>query len=110
MNTSKKKLFNALKDMQAYVINSFKEERKDNEEDEEDSFYDVLDSEFTVGSDLHYKSVNICLCFGGPTILLDTSCARLIGYWGFEEESLPIPYDICDEIDDYFENYYNCTK
>lgn len=125
MKTDKELLIEALESMREYVIKCFenKDDYYENEEDEieeeldEDeeydkaSFYeDILDIEFRINKQLEYKSVDICLTFGGPNIWLDTSCAMLKGYWGSTRESIPIPYDISDELDDYFEDYYNCIK
>lgn len=125
MKTDKELLIEALENTREYVIKCFenKDDYYENEEDEieeeldedeeydKDSFYEnILDIEFRIDKQLEYNSVDICLTFGGPNIWLDTSCSMLKGYWGSTRESISIPCEISDEIDDYFEDYYMCIK
>ena len=125
MKTDKELLIEALENTREYVIKCFenKDDYYENEEDEieeeldedeeydKDSFYEnILDIEFRIDKQLEYNSVDICLTFGGPNIWLDTSCSMLKGYWGSTRESISIPCEISDEIDDYCEDYYMCIK
>lgn len=60
---------------------------------------------------LEYKSVSIMLAFGGPNIYLDTGANyELIGLWGGTREELYIDGEIVEEIDNYFEDLYECIK
>lgn len=71
-------------------------------------FADVLDFEYTVDSRKEYSSVKVWLTLGGPNIWIDTSEREIRGAWGSSRESVYLPYEICEEIDSIFEEYYNC--
>lgn len=65
----------------------------------------------TASGKLEYKSVSIMLAFGGPNIYLDTGKDyELIGLWGETREELYLDGDIVEEIDNYFEDVYECMK
>ena len=65
----------------------------------------------TASGKLEYKSVSIMLAFGGPNIYLDTGADyELIGVWGGTREELYLEGDIVEEIDNYFEDLYECMK
>ena len=65
----------------------------------------------TAGGKLEYKSVCIMLAFGGPNIYLDTGAnCELIGLWGGQREELYLDGDIVEDIDNYFENLFECVK
>ena len=60
---------------------------------------------------LEYKSISIMLAFGGPNIYLDTGANyELIGLWGGTREELYLEGDIVEDIDNYFENLFECLK
>ena len=73
-----------------------------------DYFADVLDFEYTINSDKSYKSVKIYVTLGGPNVWIDTSDSEVHLAWGTDRESYPIDWDLRDEIDAIFEEYYNC--
>ena len=83
-----------------------------NEDGEEmtlyDYFSDVLDFEYTIDSRKEYRSVKVWITLGGPNVWIDTadSCVHLA--WGSERESYLLGFDVRDEIDNIFEEYYNC--
>ena len=74
-------------------------------------FEDVLDVEFRIDTQLHYKSAFITLACGGPGIYLDTASGEVRGYWGFSdvETAYVSPY-YKNAIDEYFEEQYNCLR
>lgn len=69
---------------------------------------DVYDIEYRIGSDKEYRSVRIMVACGGPNIYINTATKQVELYWWNEHESYPIGYDVCDEIDAIFEEYYKC--
>lgn len=76
-----------------------------------DEFYtyfgDVLDVDYRVSRNKTYKGVCLLLACGGPTIWLDTYERKLKGHWGGDEEALHVNSDVCEMIDQYFEEIYN---
>lgn len=73
-------------------------------------FADVLDMEYTVDCFGEYKGANIYVTLGGPNVWIDTRDGYVKGAWGSDKAESPIPYDICDEIDDIFREYYRATR
>lgn len=76
---------------------------------------EIYNHDFTINLNasgkLEYKSVSIMLAFGGPNIYFDTGADyELIGVWGGTREELHIEGDIVEEIDNYFEDLYECMK
>ena len=72
-----------------------------------DYFSDVLDFEYTISSNKEYQSVKIWVTLGGPNVWIDTSDSYIRLAWGTSREEYPLSYDIRDEIDSIFEEYYN---
>ena len=72
-----------------------------------DYFSDVLDFEYTITSQKEYKSVKVFVTLGGPNVWIDTSDAYVRLAWGSSCEEYPISYEVSDEIDSIFEEYYN---
>lgn len=73
-----------------------------------DYFNDVLDYEFTINADKTYKAVKIWVTLGGPNICIDTNYNEIRGFWGSDRESVWLPSEIAEEIDNIFEELYNC--
>lgn len=73
-----------------------------------DYFEDVLDIEYRIGSDKQLRSVQIMVTCGGPNIYIDTASKQVELYWWGDRASYPIENDVCDEIDDFFEEIYQC--
>lgn len=82
------------------------------EDGEEVGLYDylnnVLDFSLTIDSRMHYQSCKVWIALGGPNVWLDTAERALKLAWGGEREEIYLDGDICDEIDSYFEEIYNC--
>ena len=83
-----------------------------NEDGEEVGMYDylgeVLDFEITIDSRMNYTSCKVWLTLGGPNVWIDTSTQEIKLAWGTEREDIWLPGEICSEIDEYFEEIYNC--
>ncbi len=73
-----------------------------------DYFDDVYDIEYRISGRKEYRSVCIMISCGGPNIYIDTRTKQVELYWWGDRASYPIRYDTVDEIDNYFEDYYNC--
>ena len=73
-----------------------------------DYFNDVLDFEYTINRDKTYKAVKIWVALGGPNICVDTNYNEIRGFWGSDKESAWLPSEIAEEIDNIFEELYNC--
>ena len=73
-----------------------------------DYFNDVLDFEYTINRDKTYKAVKIWVTLGGPNICIDTNYNEIRGFWGSDRESAWLPSEIAEEIDNIFEELYNC--
>ena len=72
-----------------------------------DYFCDVLDFEYTISSRKEYVSVKIWVTLGGPSIWIDTGDSYVRLAWGHSQEEYPLSYNIRDEIDNIFEEYYS---
>ena len=72
-----------------------------------DYFDDVLDIEYRIGYNKEYRSVKILIAFGGPNIYIDTATKHVELYWWGDDASFRIDTDVCGEIDNIFEEYYN---
>lgn len=74
-----------------------------------DYFTDMLDIEYRIGSDrTTLKSVEICVAWGGPNIYIDTASRQVELYWWGNRASYPIDSDVCNEIDAWAEELYQC--
>lgn len=71
-------------------------------------FDDVFDIEYRIGSDREYRSVCVMVACGGPNVYIDTATKNVELYWWGDRASYPIGYDVCNEIDYIFEEYFNC--
>ena len=73
-----------------------------------DYFSDVLDYEYIINSDLSYKAVKVYVTLGGPTVWIDTYHNTIELRWANESASYMLDNDVVTEIDNIFEEYYNC--
>ena len=71
-----------------------------------DYFDNCLSYDFTITGSGEYRSVEICMAFGGPGIWINSGTGRVDGYWG---EHITVPFNDNIGVDDYFEDLYNCT-
>lgn len=73
-----------------------------------DYLSDILDFEILIDSRMEYRTCKVYLTLGGPNIWIDTEARALKLAWWTEKEEIYLDSDICDEIDFYFEELYNC--
>lgn len=66
---------------------------------------DMLDIDFTVSSDLSYKSCSICVAFGGPSIYINTANNFVEGYWW--SNNTKVPFTDSMGVDDFGEELYD---
>lgn len=71
-----------------------------------DYFEDVLDVEYRIGADKSFRSVRLMVAFGGPNIYIDTEAREVQLRWWTEAGEYCLDSDICDEINDLFEELY----
>lgn len=91
------------------------EEREQREEDGEpcdmgEYFNDCLDVEYTISSRGEYLGASVWVTIGGPSIWIDTRDNEIKGRWGSDAVDIRLPSEIANEIDNVFEEYYNCVK
>lgn len=80
---------------------------------EQVSFFDyftdsVLDVEYRLNAERQFKNVRLMVACGGPNIFIDTGSCEVQLYWWTDRESCPIDPEVCDAINDCFEELYNC--
>ena len=75
-----------------------------------DYFSDVLDVEYVINSDLSYRAVKVYITLGGPAVWLDTYYGTVELRWANEKSSYYLSSDIVDEIDNIWEDTYNCMR
>lgn len=84
----------------------------DDEQEEQaslfDYFSDALDIEYLINSDRTFKAVRVLVAFGGPNIYVDTITGKVSLYWWNEEGEAWIPSELCEAINETFEELYNC--
>ena len=74
-----------------------------------DYFEDVLDLDYIIGSDCKtVRGVHLWVTLGGPNIRIDTFSGDVKGFWGSDRQEAWVPVEICDEINDIFQEYFNC--
>jgi len=71
-------------------------------------FDDVLDLEYIVNRQKEFVSVKVFVTLGGPTCWIDTHEKKVKLTWGNEKASWCIPSDVCDYIDEIFQEIYEC--
>lgn len=70
---------------------------------------EVLDIEYTIGSDKSFRGVRLLVAFGGPNIYIDTMHKAVMGYWWGDRAEAWLPKEICDEIDEIWKEFYMCS-
>ena len=69
---------------------------------------DIFDIEYRSNAEGEYRSVKIMIAYGGPNIYIDTSRKAVLLYWWSESAEYSLLSSTCNEIDNYFEELYNC--
>jgi predicted RNA-binding Zn-ribbon protein involved in translation (DUF1610 family) len=73
-----------------------------------DYFEGCYDIEYTVGSDKKYRAVRVMVACGGPNIYVNTKSGCIELYWWNESAKCDMGCDLIEEIDNYFEELYEC--
>lgn len=105
MTENRKYLEGIRKEIENYY-NGFEEDGE--ERSMVDYLSDVLDYEITLNSRMEYRSCKVWVTLGGPNVWIDTAENEIKLAWSNERESIWLPSEICEEIDFYFEELYNC--
>lgn len=71
-------------------------------------FEDPLDIEFHCDARKRFRSVEVMLAFGGPNVYVDTEDREVKCYWGGSRGSAWLPSKVCDEIEEIFEELWDC--
>ena len=73
-----------------------------------DYFNDFLGVDYVVDSEKHYKGARIMITCGGPNIYIDSYSGEVQLYWWSERATAVIPANICEEINNVFQEFYYC--
>ena len=68
---------------------------------------DILDIEYTIGSDGEYRGVRLMVACGGPNIYINTRRGEVEGYWWTDSATAWIPSKVCEAIDEVWSEYYS---
>ena len=68
----------------------------------------IYDIEYRLNAEREYKSVRIMVACGGPNIFIDTAARAVQLYWWTDRAEYPIDPDVCNVIDEYFEELFQC--
>lgn len=71
----------------------------------EDGIYDI---NYVVNSYKELEAVRIMIACGGPNIYINTWDKQVELYWWSESGKYYLSRELCDQINDYFEELYNC--
>ena len=69
---------------------------------------EAYDIEYRIGSDRKYRSVCVMVACGGPNIYIDTASKLVRLHWWTEYADYPLSLEAVNEIDNYFEELFNC--
>lgn len=68
----------------------------------------VLDNRYIIEGNLEYRSCELFITLGGPTVWIETESKTLQIRWGGEKDELYLGSDVCDELDRIYEEFYIC--
>ena len=71
---------------------------------------EVLDFDIVIGGDWEYKSCKLYVTLGGPSVWIDTAENAVKLAWGTDREEYGLDWGVCDEIDQYWEETYECAR
>ena len=71
---------------------------------------EVLDFDIVIGGDWEYKSCKLYVTLGGPNVWIDTAEKAVKLAWGTDREEYGLDWDVCDEIDQYWAETYECAR
>ena len=73
-----------------------------------DYFQDALDIDYITNSKKEYKACRIMIAWGGPNIYVNTWERKVELYWWTDSAEFYLSSDVCNQINDYMEEYFNC--
>lgn len=73
-----------------------------------DYIADALDVEYTLNSNRELIGVRVYVTLGGPNCWIDTRNGEVVCCWGTDRASAWLASEVCEEIDTYFEDIFNC--
>ena len=73
-------------------------------------FEDCLDVEYTIDSRGNYLGVCVWITLGGPSVWVDTRDRVVKLAWGSERAEWGISSDVANQIDEMFEEMYQCLR
>lgn len=73
-----------------------------------DYFDDYLNLEYRIESDRRtVRSVQIMVTCGGPNIYIDTASKAVELYWWSDRADYPLSYEVCNAIDEMFQELWD---
>ena len=72
-----------------------------------DYLSDVLDIQYVVTSDRHYRSARVCIAFGGPTAWINTMTSQLEVAWWSAPVYRNLPREFVNGLDDALEELWD---
>ena len=73
-----------------------------------DFFNDIYNINYIVDDKKEFVAVRIMIACGGPNIYINTLDKQVELFWWTESGKAYIPYELNDEINAIWEEYYNC--
>lgn len=71
---------------------------------------DALDVEYILDSSFSLLGVRLWVTLGGPSIYIDTREGEVVGHWGADTARAWVPSEICDEINEIFDEVYTASR
>ena len=74
-------------------------------------FENVFDIEYSIDGDSgDYRGVRLMIACGGPNVYVDTRRKEVFLAWGGDYADAYLPTEVCDEIDQIWEESYQCLR
>ena len=67
---------------------------------------DIYNIDYIIDSYKEYKAVRVMIACGGPNVYINTWDKAVQLYWWSESGEWYIPSNVCEEIDNYWSDYY----
>jgi hypothetical protein len=64
----------------------------------------IFNIEYRIDEQHRYKNVEVMIGAGGPNIYIDTRLKSVCLFWGNSTATYPLSINLCNTIDNYFEN------
>lgn len=71
---------------------------------------EIYDIEYAISGNMKFRGVCLMIACGGPNIFIDTNTGSIRLSWWSERAEFMLDLDVVDAINDYWEEYYNCSK